>query len=72
MLKPHWLDEVFAKHENYTDALINASQFKEGMKKAKAAYDIGKAEQKPGVYGASPEQQARQAFLEAMQLQVTD
>lgn len=68
MMAPHWLDDVFQAPDNATTALTASDRFKEAVAKAQAAFYVGQEFQKknPKAVGGSPAQQARIAFLEAM------
>jgi hypothetical protein len=68
MMAPHWLDDVFHRPENATASLNASDRFKEAIAKAQAAfYEAEEFRKKnPKVVGSSPAQQARVAFLEAV------
>lgn len=68
MMAPHWLDDVFDVPENAATALTATDRFKEAVAKAQAAFYEAQEFQKknPKVAGGSPAQQARVAFLIAI------
>lgn len=70
MMAPHWLDDVFKAPEHAVSALTANNRFKEAVSKAKAAFQEAEEffKQNPKAVGGSPAQQARVAFLEAMNL----
>ena len=68
-MAPHALDDVFA--EGMTSAkqrLLESDLFSSAFDAAEHAYQVAKAniEKNPGICGASPEQQARNAFLDKL------
>jgi hypothetical protein len=68
MMAPHWLDDVFQAPDKAATALVATDRFKAAVAKAQAAYHEAEEFHKknPKVVGGSPAQQARVAFLEAM------
>ena len=64
---PHWLDNFFQDHESF-DNLVNSDKFKAAFIKAKAAFVEHERfmKENPDVYGASPAQKARLAFLDEL------
>lgn len=68
MMAPHWLDEVFKAPDHADSALTASNRFKEAVAKAKAAFHEAEEfyKKNPKAVGGSPAQQARVAFLEAM------
>ncbi len=68
MMAPHWLDDVFDVPKNAAAALTATDRFKEAIAKAQAAFDEAQEFQKknPDIVGGSPAQQARVAFLKAI------
>jgi hypothetical protein len=68
MMAPHWLDEVFKAPDHAVSALTASSRFKGAVAKAKAAFNEAEEffKKNPNAVGGSPAQQARVAFLEAM------
>ncbi len=68
MMAPHWLDDVFDVPENAATALTATGRFKEALAKAQAAFYEAQEFQKnnPKLVGGSPAQQARVAFLKAI------
>lgn len=70
MMAPHWLDEVFKAPDHIVPALTANDRFKQAVAKAKAASQEAEEffKQNPKAVGGSPAQQARVAFLEAMNL----
>lgn len=70
-LAPFWLDDVFeGGTENSVEKLRLSKRFKAAIARAEAAYlqTQDTIEQNPGICGASPEQAAREAFLESVGL----
>ncbi|MFM8933244.1 MAG: hypothetical protein ACKOS8_15360 [Gemmataceae bacterium] len=72
MLQPHWLDDLFAEPKKFPEKLINSGGFKKAVEKAAKAFEESKevAKKMPGVSGPSPEQAAREAFLNSLLGQV--
>ena len=68
MMAPHWLDDVFQAPDKAATELAARDRFKEAVAKAQAAYYEAEEFHKknPKVVGSTPAQQARVAFLEAM------
>ena len=68
MMAPHWLDDVFEVPDKAVESLAAADRFKKAVAKAQAAFYAAQEDQKknPGIVGGSPAQQARVAFLEAV------
>lgn len=68
MMAPHWLDDVFQAPEEAATALTATDRFKEAVAKAQAAFYEAQEFQKknPKVMSGSPAQQARVAFLGAL------
>lgn len=71
-MMPIWLDDVFKQPGKAPQEFANHPTVKDAFQKAEAAYKekerINKAD--PKITG-SPEQSARQAFLEALGLEVS-
>lgn len=68
MMAPHWLDEVFELPIEAKKQLVAHDRFKEAIEKAQKAFDASAEElrRNPQNRGAVPAQQARVAFLDAM------
>ncbi len=68
MMAPHWLDDVFESPDKAVETLLASGRFKAAVAKAHAAFleteDLLK--KNPEVVGTSPAQQARDAFLKAL------
>jgi len=65
MLAPHWLDAVFADPAKAKELFVANQRFEEAITKAQEAYAAmhGVLGMIPELYGPSPAQAARQAFL---------
>lgn len=72
-LPPHWLDDFFTSSKLTTQNLAASKRFQAAVASANAAYlDTEAHIEKHGpMPGASPEQAARQAFLNSLELQVS-
>lgn len=76
MIKPHWLDRVFTPvmgaapftSNEIVATMIATNNFKDAIVKAQVAFDEAQQNrlQHPNLSGASPAQQARVAFLKAL------
>lgn len=71
-LRPHWLDDVFANPKKAQAEFVKDARFVKAFDAAQQAFDEVKAStessQSP-IYGPSPAQAARQAFLAVLELQ---
>jgi hypothetical protein len=69
MMAPHWLDDVFESPDTAVQTLLASGRFKAAVAKAQAAFHEAQdfLKKNPGVVGGSPAQQARVAFLEAVE-----
>lgn len=67
-LAPHWLDEIFKVPGKSAHRFAKSERFEAAINKAVEAYNesLEFIKNNPDVYGASPAQKARLAFLESI------
>lgn len=68
MMAPHWLDTVFEEPKSAAKALTSSRRFVEAIEKAQLAFRNAEEElaKEPKRRGSDPAQQARLAFLDAI------
>lgn len=68
MLPPHWLDDVFKNPKNAVSSLTASARFKSAICRAQEKFEEAEKflKENPQVVGASPAQQARVEFLNAI------
>jgi len=70
MLAPHWLDDAFKRPKKFLDDLVAHPKFKMAIQRAEKAFQEAKEdfEVDPSSWGPTPEQAARVAFLEGLNI----
>lgn len=73
-MRPHWLDEVFKDPAKAKESLLSHSRIAKAIDAAQAAFHKQQEYTKhnPGITGGVPEQSARTAFLESLELQTAE
>lgn len=68
MLAPHWMDEAFKRPKKFLEDILASSRFIKAVQKAEKAFQETREdiEADPDIWGPTPEQAARIAFLEAL------
>ena len=67
-LPPHWLDNVFTNPKDFVKNFLGSKQLWDAFTAAEKAYQSQKEalDKQPNLIGPTPNQAARQAFLDAL------